>query len=151
MLSLVPVRPERIIPALMWTGVSKVQTTDKGKLFCFPFAAAPSDYDQGEWRMKIRLIATDMDGTFLDDEKQIPEANWQALLACAARGIQIVPATGRTVRGDPRQDPDAPGSPLCHNHQWSCGGGSERGPDHQHLPDPGGYCFAGIGNGQRQR
>ena len=59
--------------------------------------------------MKIRLIATDMDGTFLDDEKQIPEANWQALLACAARGIQIVPATGRTVRGIPDRIRTLPG------------------------------------------
>ena len=59
--------------------------------------------------MKIRLIATDMDGTFLDDEKQIPEANWQALLACAARGIQIVPATGRTVWGIPDRIRTLPG------------------------------------------
>ena len=50
-----------------------------------------------------------MDGTFLDDEKQIPEANWQALLACAARGIQIVPATGRTVRGIPDRIRTLPG------------------------------------------
>lgn len=100
-----PVRPERIISALMRTGVPKVQTTDEGKMLRFPFAAAPSDYDRGEWRMKIRLIATDMDGTFLDDEKQIPEANWQALLACAARGIQIVPATRAHGTGDSRQDP----------------------------------------------
>ncbi len=48
-------------------------------------------------------------GTFLDDEKQIPEANWQALLACAARGIQIVPATGRTVRGIPDRIRTLPG------------------------------------------
>ena len=59
--------------------------------------------------MKIGLIATDMDGTFLDDEKQIPEANWQALLACAARGIQIVPATGRTVQGIPDRIRTLPG------------------------------------------
>ncbi len=59
--------------------------------------------------MKIRLIATDMDGTFLDDEKRIPEENWQALLDCAARGIQIVPATGRTVRGIPDEIRTLPG------------------------------------------
>ena len=48
----------------------------KKRILRFLFAAAPSDYDQGEWRMKIRLIATDMDGTFLDDEKQIPGARY---------------------------------------------------------------------------
>ena len=36
--------------------------------------------------MEIRLIAADMDGTLLDDEKRIPEENLRAFRACAARG-----------------------------------------------------------------
>lgn len=49
--------------------------------------------------MGIRLIAIDMDGTLLDDEKRIPEENMRALLACMERGIEIVPATGRVLPG----------------------------------------------------
>jgi len=44
--------------------------------------------------MTIKLIATDLDGTFLDDRKQFLEANIQAFAECAERGIHIVPATG---------------------------------------------------------
>ena len=51
--------------------------------------------------MEIKLIAADMDGTLLDDEKGIPEENLRAFRACAAQGIEIVPATGRTMRGLP--------------------------------------------------
>lgn len=59
--------------------------------------------------MEIRLIATDMDGTFLDDEKNIPEENLRALRECAARGIEIVPATGRTLIGLPEEFKGLPG------------------------------------------
>lgn len=59
--------------------------------------------------MGIRLIATDLDGTLLDDKKQVPERNMQALQECAARGIVIVPATGRTVRGIPDRIRELPG------------------------------------------
>lgn len=59
--------------------------------------------------MKIRLIATDMDGTFLDDKKNIPEENLTALLECAAGGIEIVPATGRTIQGIPEEIKQLPG------------------------------------------
>lgn len=59
--------------------------------------------------MKIKLIATDMDGTFLDDEKNVPEENRQALFECAARGIEIVPATGRTLLGIPEELRNLPG------------------------------------------
>lgn len=41
--------------------------------------------------MEIRLIAADMDGTLLDDEKKIPEENLRVFRECAARGIEIVP------------------------------------------------------------
>ena len=51
--------------------------------------------------MTIKLIATDLDGTFVDDRKNMIDENIQALAACAERGIQIVPATGRTIIGIP--------------------------------------------------
>mgnify|MGYP003098899564 FL=1 len=59
--------------------------------------------------MEIRLIAADMDGTLLDDEKRIPEENLRAFRACAAQGIEIVPATGRTMRGLPDELRNLPG------------------------------------------
>lgn len=59
--------------------------------------------------MSIKLIATDMDGTFLDDNKNIPEENRKAIAECAARGIEIVPATGRTLPGLPEEVKNMPG------------------------------------------
>ena len=50
-----------------------------------------------------RLIAFDLDGTFLDDEKQIPEENLRAIERAAGRGVEIVPATGRIYRGIPEE------------------------------------------------
>ncbi len=43
----------------------------------------------------IRLVALDLDGTLLDSEKRLSERNRAALCAAAARGIEIVPCTGR--------------------------------------------------------
>ena len=51
--------------------------------------------------MKYRLIAFDLDGTLLNDDKKIPERNLLALKAAAERGCYIVPATGRIVAGMP--------------------------------------------------
>lgn len=45
--------------------------------------------------MDIKLIAFDLDGTFLNDKKEIPPENLEAIKAAAAKGIHIVPATGR--------------------------------------------------------
>ncbi|MCI8454827.1 MAG: HAD family phosphatase [Lachnospiraceae bacterium] len=59
--------------------------------------------------MDIRIIATDMDGTLLDDEKRVPQKNLEALRACAKRGIEIVPATGRTFLGIPDELKELPG------------------------------------------
>lgn len=57
----------------------------------------------------IRLISLDLDGTLLNDEKQVSPANKQALLDCIARGIYIVPTTGRTVDGIPDEVKGIPG------------------------------------------
>ena len=43
----------------------------------------------------IRLIAVDIDGTLLDAASRLPDANRQAIQAAAARGIEVVLATGR--------------------------------------------------------
>ena len=59
--------------------------------------------------MSVRLIAFDLDGTLLDDEKRVPPENLQALAAAAARGVVLVPATGRIVRGIPEAVKALPG------------------------------------------
>ena len=51
--------------------------------------------------MKYKLIAFDMDGTLLDDRKQIPQRNIDALFAAQEKGCLIVPATGRMYSGLP--------------------------------------------------
>lgn len=51
--------------------------------------------------MSIRLIALDLDGTLLDSRKQLSDRNKAALEACIARGIYVVPCTGRTAEGIP--------------------------------------------------
>ncbi len=59
--------------------------------------------------MAIRLIATDMDGTLLNDDKINSEVNLQALRTCLERGIYVVPATGRTAMGVPKELRTLPG------------------------------------------
>ena len=59
--------------------------------------------------MTIKLIATDLDGTFVDDKKQFLDANVQAFAECAEKGIHIVPATGRTSVGVPEEIRSLPG------------------------------------------
>ncbi len=76
--------------------------------------------------MEIRLIAADMDGTLLDDEKKIPEENLRVFRECAARGIEIVPATGRTMRGLPDELRNLPGCTLCDPHKRGTGGRSRK-------------------------
>ena len=43
----------------------------------------------------IRIIALDLDGTLLNSDKELTERNCRALAAAAAKGIEIVPTTGR--------------------------------------------------------
>jgi Cof subfamily protein (haloacid dehalogenase superfamily) len=45
--------------------------------------------------MPIRLIGIDIDGTLLDSQWQLPDANRRAIAKAAARGIEIVLVTGR--------------------------------------------------------
>ncbi len=51
--------------------------------------------------MSVKLIAFDLDGTLLDDDKNIPAENLRAMEAAADRGHILVPATGRMVPGIP--------------------------------------------------
>ena len=59
--------------------------------------------------MSRKLIAFDLDGTLLDDEKRVPPENLRALEAAAERGWVPVPATGRIVRGIPEPVKRLPG------------------------------------------
>lgn len=49
----------------------------------------------------IKLIALDLDGTLLDDQKRLSYQNEAVLKECIRRGIHIVPCTGRIWRGVP--------------------------------------------------
>jgi Cof subfamily protein (haloacid dehalogenase superfamily) len=43
----------------------------------------------------VKLIAIDIDGTLLDSQWQIPEANSRAIVEAIARGIEVILVTGR--------------------------------------------------------
>ncbi len=45
----------------------------------------------------FQLIVTDVDGTLLDGNSKLPDYNKKALLACKAKGIGIILATGKTI------------------------------------------------------
>ena len=57
---------------------------------------------------KPALIALDLDGTLLNDKKQLTDRARAALEAAAAAGAEIVPATGRFYRGIPEVIRDLP-------------------------------------------
>lgn len=52
-------------------------------------------------KKNIKLIALDLDGTLLDDQKRLSQKNKEALEKCADLGIEIVPCTGRIWKGIP--------------------------------------------------
>jgi Cof subfamily protein (haloacid dehalogenase superfamily) len=45
----------------------------------------------------IRLLVTDVDGTLLDNNSEIPELNKQALIDCKKQNIDIILATGKSI------------------------------------------------------
>ena len=47
----------------------------------------------------LKLVFTDLDGTFVDTQKQVPERNARVLDLAAERGVQFVPCTGRNANG----------------------------------------------------
>ena len=56
----------------------------------------------------IRIIALDLDGTLLNSNKELTQRNYDALVAAAAKGIQIVPTTGRFYDAMPQVIRDLP-------------------------------------------
>lgn len=58
--------------------------------------------------MKYRLIAFDLDGTILKNDKTLSERSLRALRAAHEAGALIVPATGRIYRGVPAPLREAP-------------------------------------------
>ena len=60
--------------------------------------------------MNYKLIAFDLDGTFLDDYKRVPEDNLTALRRASERGIYIVPASGRLYPYLPEEVRTLPGA-----------------------------------------
>jgi len=60
-----------------------------------------------------KLIAFDLDGTFLNTDKTIPEENLRAITCAAEKGLHIVPATGRLYRGLPAQLRELPFIRYC--------------------------------------
>lgn len=51
---------------------------------------------------KIRLIGLDLDGTLLDDSKNISDRTYRAMQAAADQGVYLVPVTGRPHEGIPQ-------------------------------------------------
>lgn len=49
--------------------------------------------------MSIKLIAIDLDGTLLNDNKQLTEANIAAINAASKIGVNVVLCTGRPITG----------------------------------------------------
>lgn len=58
---------------------------------------------------EIKLIALDLDGTLLDNQKRLSYKNECALRACIQKGIHIVPCTGRIWNGIPEALLNMPG------------------------------------------
>lgn len=48
---------------------------------------------------EIKLLAIDLDGTLLTEDKQLPPANITAIQEALAAGVQVVICTGRTLPG----------------------------------------------------
>ena len=53
--------------------------------------------------MSVKILAFDLDYTLLNDKKLIPPENFEALSNAAAKGVYIVPATGRVYQGIPEE------------------------------------------------
>ena len=53
--------------------------------------------------MTVKLIAFDLDGTLLDDDKHLPPENLAALQSAHTQGIFLVPATGRILKALPEE------------------------------------------------
>lgn len=70
--------------------------------------------------MKYRLIAFDLDGTILDNDKNLPPENIEALRRAHEKGVYIVPATGRTFPGMPEELRSLPFIRYCITVNGAC-------------------------------
>lgn len=57
----------------------------------------------------IKLIAFDLDGTFLTDMKEITEENFNTMVDAGRHGVFLVPITGRPFKAIPQEVLDMPG------------------------------------------
>lgn len=58
--------------------------------------------DLRQWRGKIKLLAVDLDGTLLNDNKEISVRNIEILKAAMSKGIRLCITTGRAWPGSKR-------------------------------------------------
>ena len=58
--------------------------------------------------MQYQLIATDLDGTLLDENGHVSRENWDALEKLTQMGVWVVPASGRALEEMPREIVDCP-------------------------------------------
>ena len=67
--------------------------------------------------MRVRLIASDMDGSLLNDKKEFPPHFWEDLQALDQKGIPFVAASGRSYPKQRRDFQQAPDSAwfICDN------------------------------------
>lgn len=65
----------------------------------------------------LKLVFTDLDGTFVDSHKRVPERNRRVLALAAQKGVQFVPCTGRNANGIPPvlAESDAVRYAVCSN------------------------------------
>lgn len=59
--------------------------------------------------LPIRLVALDLDGTVFDDQKRISPRTLAAIQAALEQGVLVLPATGRNLRGVPKEFLEMPG------------------------------------------
>lgn len=64
---------------------------------------------EGRAKLKIKLIASDLDGTLLTDKKEILESTRESLARAAEQGICFVPSTGRAFASIPKDVLELPG------------------------------------------
>ena len=70
--------------------------------------------------MAVKLVFTDLDGTFVDSRKRVCERNARVLEQAAELGVQFVPCTGRNASGLPAELAGA----ACVRYAVCCNGAS---------------------------
>ena len=72
----------------------------------------------------IRLVALDLDGTVFNDEKEITPRTLEAIRAAIAKGVDVIPATGRVASGVPEAFLRIPGVRYALDFQRGQRGGA---------------------------